>query len=221
MAKESLPDSKSKIKICSVADCLRDVEGLGYCQNHRRQFKKYGDPLVRRQVNGGTLEDRFWAYVQKGNPDECWLWNGTVRNNGYGAVNFQYKAYAAHRVSYFIANGRWPSQCVLHSCDNPPCVNPAHLRDGSIKENVQDALDRGQHPIGERTHNALLKNSDIKEIWRMIWAGMNNTEIAQHFPVTRDTISLIRCGKRWKQVSDKFFTADATRIHLNGEDDLF
>lgn len=89
-----------------------------------------------------SLEDRFWAKVDKRGSDECWLWTGSLtRSGGYGQIARTRKEgpVRANRVSYELANGQiLEGMCVLHECDIPACVNPAHLFLGTRGDNCQD-----------------------------------------------------------------------------------
>jgi len=90
----------------------------------------------------GTLEERFWKNVKKG--DECWKWTGTicgVVNKKYGVIRDNYKQKKAHRVSYELHKGIIPKGKVIrHMCDNKLCVNPDHLQIGSVSDNNRDKV---------------------------------------------------------------------------------
>ena len=88
-----------------------------------------------------TLEERFWAKVQKS--DACWGWIGSRQHNGYGYLHFggktKRKPLRAHRVSWALHFGEVPEGLsVLHQCDNPSCVRPDHLFLGDRSANMQD-----------------------------------------------------------------------------------
>jgi hypothetical protein len=91
-------------------------------------------------------EALFWSRVDKRGPDECWPWLGAPNNrHGYGGFWFDGKSELAHRLAYRltfgqITDGFW----ILHSCDNPPCCNPAHLREGTVVDNNRDRTERGR-----------------------------------------------------------------------------
>jgi hypothetical protein len=89
---------------------------------------------------------RFWEKVNiSPNPQKCWEWKAGINTYGYGQFCYQSRPHVATRIAWLIAHGAMPDGLVLHSCDNPLCVNPAHLRIGNHKDNAEDALERGQH----------------------------------------------------------------------------
>jgi hypothetical protein len=89
---------------------------------------------------------RFWALVEK-TDSGCWVWRTAARHGGYGQFQVGRRPYRAHRISWEMANGPIPDGLVIrHDCDNPPCVNPDHLRPGTHADNMADQLARGRRP---------------------------------------------------------------------------
>lgn len=93
---------------------------------------------------------RFESKVDKSaGADACWPWKTTRDRKNYGVAYFQRKTHRAHRVAFLIANGHWPEPCCLHSCDNPPCCNPAHLSAGTRADNAADMRSKGRQALGD------------------------------------------------------------------------
>ena len=95
--------------------------------------------------------DRFWGKVDKsaghGSGNDCWIWTGEITHKGYGRARLaDRKAKAAHRMSWELSTGLpWPEGKISrHTCDNPPCVNPAHIIPGTIAENNADMWERSR-----------------------------------------------------------------------------
>jgi len=90
---------------------------------------------------------RFWAKVDKSG--DCWIWTAGRLRQGYGRFDGQ----LAHRVAFAFERGPVPDgMFVLHSCDNPPCVNPGHLRLGTHVDNMREMRERRRSPYLQRTH---------------------------------------------------------------------
>jgi hypothetical protein len=157
-------------------------------------------------------EDRFWSNVDRSvGPDACWLWRG--RGNGYGTFRHRGKNAGAHRIAHVIAIGPIPHGCVvMHRCDNPPCVNPAHLRAGTQAENIADRDAKGRtstghyHPAinpprGELRPNAKLTAEKVREIRDSYAAGgVSQTSLAREHGVDQSVISEIVRRLRWTHV---------------------
>jgi len=92
------------------------------------------------------LEQRFWAKVQKLSDDQCWPWQGANRR-GYGLIWKNGSSQPATQVSWEIANETpFPAgKMACHTCDNPTCVNPAHIWPGTMSDNILDCVAKGRH----------------------------------------------------------------------------
>lgn len=153
------------------------------------------------------LAQRFWPKVAKGGPDECWPWNGARIRKGYGklgAVAPQRATFSAHRVSYELNVGPIPDgMMVCHRCDNPPCVNPAHLFLGTASDNRADQQAKGRFNPGDRfgakAANARLTEDQVREI--RCSPHVPVSAFAERFGVTGRAIRLVRSGKTWPGVN--------------------
>ena len=91
--------------------------------------------------------ERFWNNVKRGDKNDCWLWLGGKTKSGYGQCYFEKKVQRAHRVAWMLSKSIVPipsGMGVLHTCDNPACVNPLHLFLGTQKDNMQDCKSKGR-----------------------------------------------------------------------------
>lgn len=95
--------------------------------------------------------DKLWSWVQVGEHDECWPWTRGRQSRGYGVLWLPgRRSVLTHRAALILHSGgvEPDGHSALHSCDNPPCCNPHHLRWGTHAENMQDGVDRGRMKSG-------------------------------------------------------------------------
>lgn len=151
------------------------------------------------------IADRFWDKVTKGWPDGCWLWSGTT-NLKYGYLGIaRNRKVRAHRFSWELHNGPIPADLhVLHKCDEPSCVNPAHLFLGTQADNNADMYCKGRSNAvrnGEDNGFAKLTVAGVREIRRRLAAGDRQVDIAADSGTHQTNVSLIATGRAWGSVS--------------------
>lgn len=121
--------------------CGRELRRAKY-PSQQGQYVRGHNPSVK--LTDANIQERFWARVNR--TDGCWLWTGEASAHfGYGRLNVKGRRTRAHRFSWELANGPIPvGKFLLHSCDNPLCVRPDHLRLGDQAENMRDMHARGR-----------------------------------------------------------------------------
>ena len=87
--------------------------------------------------------DRFLAFFVPAGT-ECWIWQGGRAVLGYGHFWLKGRTVKAHRFSLWVFRGELPGEVVMHACDNPPCVNPAHIANGTTRDNALDASQKNR-----------------------------------------------------------------------------
>lgn len=184
---------------CSVDICESPVKARGLCDAHYYRKHVSGrlrpDEPVRK--HGLSAVERFVRTVKPGARDECWNWPGACLP--YGKVtDTDGRQRPAHRVSLEIHLGHTiPAELeVLHSCDNPACVNPNHLSVGTHAQNMAEMSARRRAAVGERSARFKLTTADVVEIHRLSRGGATNDQIAARFGVVQSTVSRIISGKR-------------------------
>lgn len=169
--------------------------------------------------------DRFWSKIEIKTETECWPWTARARNSvGYGVLKHKSgKNIIASRISCFLAHGSPPhtSAKSLHSCDNPSCCNPLHLRWGSSQDNVNDAKSRNRHvnppdtrsnpewnakrlasmPKGERVHNQSITEELARKIFRLHMEHFNVTQISNAIGKPKHVVADVCRGRSWQHLS--------------------
>lgn len=146
------------------------------------------------------VKARFWARVERCGSEECWSWTGGLSGRGYGEIWVDGKKVIASRLSWMIGNGRTipAGLFVCHTCDNPKCVNPAHLFVGTQSENINDAARKGRLVVPVKSH---LTESDVREMRQLRAAGATQRDLCSRFKLHRSSFYRIVTGQRWKHVA--------------------
>lgn len=136
------------------------------------------------------------------NKDSCWQWNGGLSQKGYGRFKTNGRYIGAHVVSYRLFVGTPSKGFILHSCDNPACVNPLHLFPGTMKDNTMDMILKGRHnpPRGSKHRKAKITEHDVVIIRSLIKGGMRNCDLALLYDLPDSAISFIKSRTNWKHV---------------------
>ncbi len=148
-------------------------------------------------------ESRFWRKVAKCGPTDCWTWTATRDSDGYGHFYCFGKITKAHRASYLMFRGAIPSgNVVMHSCDNPSCVNPAHLSVGSQLENVRDCSTKGRRANlkGEAHGRSFLDVETVKAIRNAVMSGVRQIDMARGFGIRKGLVCDIVSRRTWRHI---------------------
>lgn len=166
-------------------------------------------PELLAQLLSDKFKTRFWSNVRIAKPNECWLWKLAKASNGYGLLslkrNRKNRTFLAHRLAWMLHNDRnIPNhKGILHSCiGQRDCCNPAHLRIGTQKENLQEMTDQGRRvaTVGEAAHSCKLTNEQVIQIRNLHYQGVGQHTIARMFKVSHPSIFRIVHRQGWKHI---------------------
>ena len=181
----------------------------------------FSTPMVQAILDGRKTRKRI--YAPKNEPDNrkylamriingldsapevgCWEWKRSKNIYGYGTLKVNGKTVTAHKTAYELFVGEVPDGLlVLHSCDNPSCINPAHLHVGTQSDNMKECYERGRSSIkpvslkGEKNGSAKLTSADVNEIRKMLSCGKKQQQIAEVFKISQSQVSNIARERRW------------------------
>ena len=153
------------------------------------------------------IENRFWSKVERddANPDKCWECVAMCLNrDGYGQFWANGKLIRAHRFSYQLFHNRLitDEMFICHKCDNPSCVNPHHLSEGTTQENTADREKKGRSCKGEKQPASKLTVKQVKEIREKYDKknGINYSKLGRIYGVSKETIRDIILRNVWKDI---------------------
>lgn len=161
----------------------------------------------------------FWKHVSRkpgqGPNGTCWEWQQTRDIGGYGHATVNGRHLKASRFAFFLANKYWPSEFVLHKCDNRACCNPDHLFEGTHQQNSDDAKEKGRLPTGNNhwtkvqpdrvpkgSHRSQTKLTEemVQDIKVSVGSGTTQTVMAAKYGVSKSLVSRVMTGLNWTHV---------------------
>jgi hypothetical protein len=227
---------QDKARICAQCGAWLSSEHIRYCS--RQCYTQARAPKRTCQVCGAPTRKRFFCSINcrsiawrmplrevferhfvEGAPGDCWEWMGNRNKAGYGTLSHfanleasGRKTELAHRIAYRLYVGPIPPGLIVcHTCDNPPCVNPAHFFLGTSGDNSADMAKKGRAARGPEPgafylrrgtahHHAKLTDAAVIHIYE---SGDSGRSLAQRFGVSPGTIHLIRQGKIWTHITSQ------------------
>lgn len=157
-------------------------------------------------------QERFWAKVDKsGGPDACWIRKAQGRaTTRYARFRIGKQKMQATHVAWELTHGQIPAGLmVLHSCDNPPCVNPAHLFLGTAAMNSDDMTAKGRQATGDRVRPKDLRRGERHGMSKLTetqvlairsayaGGGVSQPDLAARYNVTQANVWAVLHRKTW------------------------
>lgn len=172
------------------SDYGREGLAMKATRNDRRRVSADPHPTLAEAVT----VSRFWRLINQRDPAECWPWLGDTDRDGYGTFHYRGRMRGAHELALSFTTGeqRLPDLDTCHSCDNPSCCNPAHLRFDTRLSNVRDMHERGRHRRATK-----LTAAQVVQLRQRRAAGARQKDLAEQYGITDGQVSMIVRGQRW------------------------
>lgn len=151
-----------------------------------------------KSLNDRIMEKSSWNGT-------CLEYNGKLNKGGYGTIAFKNgninRPYGAHRAMYLIHHGQIDDdKLILHSCHNRKCVNIAHLREGTYKENSNDMFSANRFPVAEKSYQSKCTNEEVLHARSLYEKGMKVTEISNITKIAYPSLWYMLKRKTWKSI---------------------
>jgi hypothetical protein len=157
---------------------------------------------------GVTLKQRLENAIKINPENGCHEWQLAL-SVGYGTISIKNRSYRAHRIAWSVYNEREipEGMVIMHTCDNPKCINPEHLQLGTVADNNLDKKNKGRQskigrkfnpPSGTLNGRAKLNEDTIRLIRAEV--GLNQRELADKYGITSAVMNKIVNFKLWKHV---------------------
>lgn len=186
------------ITVCSIDGCEKPAKGRGWCDMHYSRWRNHGDPNIGARHT--STPEEFWALVDSSaGPDACWPWTGKFwdRKQTYGRFWLFGHDDRSHRWAWQLTHGEIVGGLlVCHTCDNPPCCNPAHLFLGTHIENMHDRDEKGRNKartLAGGSHK--LSEAQAAEIRQRWTGGFSTGALAAEFGVSGQMVWRLGTGR--------------------------
>ena len=216
-----MPESVCLAVFSNGERCDRVLQDYNkYCTRHRRE-KREGVPFTPHEYKPNKTDDEMVQHILKNVRHKwneelsspCWLWQKHLDLDGYGHTTRNNKQVKVMKVAKKLIHGveAGPGLLLRHLCRNQrDCVNPAHLRVGTHKENMEDKIRDGNSLRGTKNRSTKLSEVQVLNIYSRSLAGEKYAVLAREFGLSSaETIRHIRLKKNWKWLTDQADTAFA------------
>jgi len=187
-------------RACDVAGCERAYWARGYCSPHYQRWRKYGDPGSAIIGTGKGDRQKWLQDHVRHDSEHCLMWPFSFDPNGYGAASIDGSdKLGAHRAMCIMAHGppKFAKLHAAHICGNKWCVNPAHIRWATSRENSMDKRIHGRVMNGEKNHRSKLTVEMVSKAKSDHQLGKSFGEIARGLGLARSTVSRAIQGITW------------------------